>query len=92
MITQEQYQALLNFAVNHLLAVGSVAVQDIDEETIEEEAFGRSAGAELGEKEGNVWEIDADVFIINVGHGIGDTAKAVVSLVSGGEAGSGTLV
>lgn len=38
MITQEQYQALLNFAVNHLLAVGSVAVQDVDEETIEEEA------------------------------------------------------
>jgi hypothetical protein len=44
------------------------------------------------EKKNNVWEIDADVFVINVGHGIGDATKAVVSLVSGGKAGGGTLV
>jgi hypothetical protein len=61
-------------------------------EAIEEEAFGRSAAAELGEEEGNVWKVDADVFVINVGHGIGDAAETVVTLVSGGKAGGGTLV
>ena len=38
MLTNEQYTQLLNFAVNHLLAVGSVTVQDIDEDNLEEEA------------------------------------------------------
>lgn len=62
-------------------------------EPLDEHASGWHAAVKFVKEELEVGEVDNGVLVIDVGHGVGEAAKAiVVAFVTMGEAGGGTLV